>query len=239
MEQQPVTVTTLEYRRPQPLLWPTMLLLVSAALWLAACQPPAQTETVCFACTAEACEAAPCELDVPPATPFTTGEIDLTGDGISETVHREGTRAWIEENGETVWATADTWEVVDAALGDPNDDGRGELLLAFWRDDAEGVPRSHPFIIGYRKGIYQALWGGSAVSESIHELALGDLDGDGVEELVVLEDAGGDGRTLGLWRWHGWGFSLMWRSEPGAYSGLVLVPSNGSGPGSVSVTRVP
>jgi len=220
-------------------LWPTVLLLALAALWVSACRPPAQTEAVCFACTAEACEAAPCAPGGPPAIPFTTDEIDLTGDGVPETVHREDSRVWIEEDGERVWKTTDTWEVVDVALGDPNDDGRGELLLAFWRDDAEGIPRSHPFIIGYRKGIYQTLWGGSAVSEPIRELALGDLDGDGIEELVVLEDAGGDDRTVGLWRWHGWGFSLMWRSEPGVYSELVLVPSEGYGPGSVSVTRVP
>jgi hypothetical protein len=62
------------------------------------------------------------------------------------------------------------------------------LLLTFWRDDEEGVPGSHPFIVGYRGGIYRTLWalsrsgptprgGGPAVSDPI--LELGDVDGDG------------------------------------------------------------
>jgi hypothetical protein len=27
---------------------------------------------------------------------------------------------------------------------------------------------------------------------------------------------------VAVWRWHGWGFSLMWRSPPGRYQDLIL-----------------
>jgi hypothetical protein len=57
---------------------------------------------------------------------------------------------------------------------------------------------------------------------------LGDLDGDGVQELVVLEEAG-EASTVAVWRWHGWGFSLAWRSPPGSYRDLTLLPGEGGG----------
>jgi hypothetical protein len=28
---------------------------------------------------------------------------------------------------------------------------------------------------------------------------------------------------VAVWRWHGWGSSLMWRSDPGRYLDLVLI----------------
>jgi hypothetical protein len=51
---------------------------------------------------------------------------------------------------------------------------------------------------------------------------LGDVDGEQAQELIVLE-AGDDGlRRVAVWRWHGWGFSLLWRSDPGRYRELMF-----------------
>jgi hypothetical protein len=167
------------------------------------------------------------------------GEIDLTGDGVPERVTWMDDSVTITQDGVAVWQSPKGWRVVDMALGDPNDDGRGEVMLAFWRADADGLPQSHPFIIGYRGGIYRTLWGGSAVREPIYEFDLGDVDGDSIEELVVLEAHGEDEQTVSVWDWHGWGFSLRWRSEPGAYTGLVVVDGGADGTGNISVTHVP
>jgi hypothetical protein len=98
-----------------------------------------------------------------------------------------GERAIVCQDGVEGWRSPAAWRVDDLTLGDPNDDGRGELLLTFWRDDEEGVPGSHSFIVGYRGGIYRTLWGGSAVRDPILEVELGDMDGDGAQELIVLE----------------------------------------------------
>ncbi len=61
------------------------------------------------------------------------------------------------------------------------------------------------------------------------------------QDLVVLEaraDAGEDvaeASTLAVWRWHGWGFSNMWRSPAGAYRDLVLVPGVDGAPDTLQV----
>ena len=65
----------------------------------------------------------------------------------------------------------------------------------------------------------------------ILEVALGDVDGDGTQELLVLEEGrqetGASLATLTIWRWQGWNFSLFWRSAPGAYADLRLAPGGG------------
>ena len=93
----------------------------------------------------------------------------------------------ILEAGEVVWRSPPDWNVVDLALGDPNDDGRFEAMLAIEKGTAGGKVVSQPFVIGYRGGRYLDLWGGSPVHASLVEVELADVDGDGAEELVVLE----------------------------------------------------
>jgi hypothetical protein len=164
--------------------------------------------------------------------PFWGGRIDLTGDGVPEHVRRVGESVVVYDGGAEVWRSPEAWRVVDAALGDPNDDGRGELLLALWKAGPDGletlsleeedIPRSRPFIVGYRGGTYRTVWGGSAVDIPIREVELGDVTADGSQELIVLEGDEGQQTTISVWRWHGWGFSLMWRSGPGAYRDLLL-----------------
>ena len=205
----------------------------------AAASLPARLEPsphrVCFICDDEACR--PIETSRSAAQQagsglFWDGSIELTGDGLPEQVRRVGKQATIYQDGVEVWRSPPTWRVVDLALGDPNDDGRSELLLALWKPGLDGLEpsdsgkeqtlRSRPFVVGYRGGDYRTLWGGSAVAEPIHEVELGDIDGDGAQELIVL---GGDDhlqRTVSVWGWHGWGFSLTWRSHPGPYSDLTL-----------------
>ena len=195
-----------------------------ALLVLLACLPRS-AQQVGFACDRQTCWA----VAVPAgntSAPFTSGTIDLTGDGIPEMILREDETLRVLQGDVEIWRSDPAWRVVDAALGDPNDDGRYEILAALWKPGEDGVLGSHPFIIGHRGGTVKVIWGGSAVPHGIHEIALADVDADGVEELLVLESAQpGDGldaaqRTLSVWDWHGWGFNLRWRSEPGRYRDL-------------------
>ena len=140
-----------------------------------------------------------------------------------ETIRREGERITIYEAGTAVWHSPPEWRVVDVALGDPNDDGRYEIMLAIWRKDGAGYERSQPYIVGYRGGEYELMWGGRPVVEPIQELALADVDGDGIEELVVIiEQADGLAQSVAVWQWQGWSFSLQWQSAPGWYQDLLI-----------------
>jgi hypothetical protein len=161
-------------------------------------------------------------------------EIDLTGDGQYEkVVHHEG-RVRVYDGGKLVWQSPLTWEVHDVALGDPNDDGRFELLLALRKVDEDGMVHSHPFIIGYRNGSYRQVWGGSAVADPLAEVELGDLDGDGIEEMIALDERcvseetpegtnACDKNVISVWRWNGWGFTQMWKSSAGNFRNLRLM----------------
>jgi poly-gamma-glutamate synthesis protein (capsule biosynthesis protein) len=204
--------------------------------------PPAHY--LIFICEGDDCRpsrASACTVDQTASGVFWGGSVDLTGDGVPEHVRRVSEQVIIYQDGVEAWRSPSTWRVVDLALGDPNDDGRSELMLAIWKPGLDGLelldtvkrdtPRSRPFMVGYRRGRYRTLWGGSAVAEPIQELELGDVDGDGTEELIVLEGENREERTVSVWRWHGWGFSLIWRSGPGQYGSLTLGED-----GSISVT---
>ena len=200
-------------------------------------------KTLAFQCDAETCaQVALATLaqtpDRLPGGRFTQGEYDLTGDGLVERVSLETGRVRIESSAEVVdWISPPEWQVLDLAAGDPNHDGRQELLLALRKPDRAGVLLSHPFVLGYRSGEYKILWGGSAASDPIVEVELGDLDGDGFQELVVLEELhAGQGMAVSVWRWNGWGFSQFWRSSPARYSTLQLIILDETFTGRVVVT---
>jgi poly-gamma-glutamate synthesis protein (capsule biosynthesis protein) len=186
---------------------------------LARIQPPPLR--IGFACEGDDCE--PVEVEQTAVSGiFWSGAIDLTGDGVDEIIRRAGEQVTVYQEGTAVYTTPPEWRVVDVALGDPNDDGRSELLLAIWQTDNEGHDRSQPYIVGYRGGEYKLIWGGRPLARPISEVELGDVDGDGKQELVSVEED-----AVSVWRWQGWNFSLMWRSENGRYSDLLLVKDNG------------
>jgi poly-gamma-glutamate capsule biosynthesis protein CapA/YwtB (metallophosphatase superfamily) len=204
---------------------PRLLALAEAEALLGRVAPPALQYV--FSCSDEGCQQlTPTNRIESGSGLFWSGAIDLTGDGEPELVRRAGERVTVYAGDSAVWQSPAGWHVVDVALGDPNDDGRGEMVLALRRTDAAGYERSQPYIVGHRGGDYQLLWGGRAVTAPILEVELGDVSGDGRQELVVLE-AHDEGATLAVWRWQGWSFSLVWRSEPGPFRNLSLQPAAG------------
>lgn len=182
------------------------------------------SNTLCFTCTGESCHltATPQELELTNGI-FAHGDIDFTGDGVPEHVQLDDSQVIIHQDGVEVWRSPEAWDVVDVALGDPNDDGRGEVLVVFWREDETGGSTNQPFIIGYRGGYYRELWGGSPVGYPIAEVELADITGDGCQDILVLESSGDNGTcTIAVWQWRQWWFSHVWRSEVGAYHDLQV-----------------
>ena len=200
---------------------PRLASLQRSAELLARVSPPPRR--IGYTCEVKGCKPVPVPQEKRSGI-FWAGQIDLTGDGVPETVKRTAQAVSIYQDGEPVWRSPPEWKVLDLALGDPNDDGRAELMLALDKPGPNGKSTSHPFILGYRGGTYQVLWGGSAVSDPLLEVELGDLDGDAVQELIVLErPQGGTAQTVSVWRWHGWGFSQLWRCPEGSYRDVILL----------------
>jgi poly-gamma-glutamate capsule biosynthesis protein CapA/YwtB (metallophosphatase superfamily) len=163
---------------------------------------------------------------------------DLRGDGrpVWATLDDQGVvevRDGAAADAPLIWRNEEPgWRVARIDVGDADNDGRMELLLLLWQLDPQGVLRSHPFLIGWRGGRYRVVWGGGAAAVPIQDAAVGDVDGDGRQELVALEGgrAPGDvGQALSIWRWYGWGFQREWRSTRGRWSRVVLQDVTGDG----------
>jgi hypothetical protein len=149
----------------------------------------------------------------------------------------------VVHQGQEVWSSDPSWDVRQLLVADVNNDGEQEVALVLWKPfrlepailyDTFGVPslweegslRNHLFVYGWRDAAWQHLWCSSPVADPIEQVVAGDVDGDGANELVVLEgsyDAPDTAvRHVSVWRWNGWGFTLQWRSPPGVWERLVL-----------------
>lgn len=136
------------------------------------------------------------------------------------------------------------WNITAATLADATGDGEAEWVLLVrrpWRDwpiqewtsapspiadfhDAAG-DSCHLILLDPENG--REMWAGSALPVPLLALAVGDVDGDGANEVVTLEgnyDAGWDGPAshVDVWQWNGFGFSLEWRSPKGVFHQLSL-----------------
>lgn len=143
------------------------------------------------------------------------------------------------------------WEVTAAVVSQVTQDGTPEWALLVWRPwrdwpiqewlavpspirafhDEDG--RScHLILLEPTSG--RQVWAGSALPLPLLALAVGDVDGDGQNEVVTLEGEyrtgrRGPARHVDVWRWDGFGFTLQWRSAPGWFHFLGLTDANDDG----------
>ena len=152
--------------------------------------------------------------------------VDLRGDGQRSLAILDDAGVLRVYAGETEdsavgWTTATYgWRAFRVLAGDPNRDGRQELLVLLWKPDRRGVLAVHPYLIGYRGGAYKVIWGGSPRPTMIRDVALSDLDGDGFDELVYLEGGASEadaGSEIGVYQWGGWVFSEVARVRGGPW----------------------
>ncbi len=158
--------------------------------------------------------------------PVRTSTLDMRGDGQQEQVTLDDAVLRIHDGDQIVYESHPSWQVVDYTVGDPNQDGRFEVLMLLWKQDTPGAPvTTHPFIVGYRKGAYKVIWGGSATSNWVQALTVADVDGDQLDELVTLERDMNDvmcstTTQVVVMAWNGWGFTRHWTSAPAAFSSV-------------------
>ncbi len=155
--------------------------------------------------------------------------------------------------------THPSWHVTAAVLADVTDDGIPEWVLLIWRPwrdwpiqrwlpvsspiagfhDAAG-DSCHLILLDPRDG--REIWAGSALPVPLLALAVGDVDGDGRNEVVTLEGNYATGRDgpatrVDVWRWNGFGFTLEYRSPPGTFRQLHLTDGNNDGILDIAVRR--
>lgn len=163
---------------------------------------------------------------------------DLDGDGKPEClVLAEDVLKITNCGGEVFWQSPASWQVKEAQITDLNRNGTPEATLVVWRPfqpwpidrflpsggrikdfhDQNGMS-CHVILIGWARQGYNELWAGSALIRPVSQLLAVDLDGDGQQEMVALEgiyDALSSGGALSVWRWSGFGFSLIDKEEGG------------------------
>lgn len=145
---------------------------------------------------------------------------------------------------EALWQSPKSWNITHAAIGDLNQNGIPEAVLLVWRpfkpwpvdrflvhpgridthqnSDGESC---HIILIEYvpDSGQFEEGWAGSALARPLNDFRVADLDGDSLQELVVLEtryDAVARvSESLSVWEWSGFGFQLVTR-KTGRFSKL-------------------
>lgn len=161
---------------------------------------------------------------------------DLNSDGDTECLANSGESLQITDCvSEILWESPADWRVTEAQMGDMNHDGVDEAVLLVWRPFRPwptdrfmpygGRIESHQnldgqscqvILVGWLKDDYREIWAGSALAHPISNVQVADLDGDGLLELAALEndyDSNQKGGQLTIWRWIGFGFSLLDRTE--------------------------
>jgi hypothetical protein len=158
---------------------------------------------------------------------------DLNQDGAEECLHLQNGIASVVNcrDGNILWQSPSTWQVREAQITDLNRDGIPEVTLLVWRpfkpwpieqndpsggrikDFHDSANQScHVILIHWSHGTFRELWAGSALVRPVSQLTVGDVDGDGWQELVALEgyyDSPLMGGSLTVWRWQGFGFVLQ------------------------------
>ena len=150
---------------------------------------------------------------------------------------------------DVVWRSPQGWQVKEAFFSDLNRDGTFELTLLVWRSfkpwpvdrfmpsggridthqDSEGNS-CHLILLAVNDGSPREIWAGSALASPLHSLAAVDLNGDGYQELAAIEYDYNSRSTSGsivVWKWNGFGFSLVDRKE-GPFRSLNILQKDKS-----------
>lgn len=164
---------------------------------------------------------------------------DLDKDGQPETYILDNGLISVQENSRLLWRSPTDWWVDDFSLADSNNDDIVNLNLSVWKAGRFGSSRpfwikadqdikNHFFIFDLVRNRLKPVWQSSSLDAPNLQFRIYDIDGDGKNELVVVEGAydqfeGVHGQPdnsrqyLTVWRWQNWGFVNLWRSQPGHY----------------------
>lgn len=170
-------------------------------------------------------------------------EADLDGDGFVEKYELESGVLTISRNLQVVWMSDETWHVDSFYLADSNNDGVQDINLSvwkpgnfgdmrpFWVEENDMSVKNHFFIFNLADGRIKPVWQSSNLSAPNCRILVDDVDGDGNNELIVIEGDYGDsictGKYLAVWKWDEWGFLNEWRSGEGNFEEIAIFQKDG------------
>ncbi len=172
---------------------------------------------------------------------------DLDGDGRPEEAVVVDKIGYLIKDGKAVWRTDAGWRVDNVLIGDFNNDKIVEVGFSLWKEGSFGPSKpfwveendknisNHLFLYQYDLNPsstppLRMVWGSSALDDPIKEMALGDFNYDGKNELVVIEDVSNpEGavtsphlRILSIWHFSGFNFFNDFKSRVGSYRDLEI-----------------
>lgn len=157
---------------------------------------------------------------------------DLDGDGAAEEYCLANHFLSIREGEKILWRSPPDWRIDNLALGDINNDGQANMVITLWKTGSFGPVRpfwqeaedrsykNHLFVYRLTDNVLRAVWCSSDLDRPIVSLTIRDVEGDGLNELVVQE---GEYRKVAgeryapaswapvrttVWQWEEWGFRL-------------------------------
>ena len=167
---------------------------------------------------------------LPPQRLYREVQLDLNADGHQETYTlRDGRLTVTDTHQALLWQSPEDWWIDDFYTGDITNDGRENLCLSVWREGSYGpyqpfwvesndtLVRNHLFVYHMEpagdhapaKPSLKAVWQSSHLARPNHQAFIAEIDGDGVNHLVVVQGDYEDPQAgeIAFWKWNGWGFS--------------------------------
>ncbi|MEL7564440.1 MAG: hypothetical protein AAGU27_06095 [Dehalobacterium sp.] len=156
---------------------------------------------------------------------------DLDGDGRMEEYLLVDHCLTVQEGEQDLWKSPREWSIDNFVLGDVDNDGTVNLSISLWKTGSFGEIRpfwltgedtgykNHLFVFKLIGNTFKSAWCSSDLDCPIISFVVHDVNGDGLNELVVEEgqyrktagerytlDADAPVRTT-VWQWEEWGFS--------------------------------
>lgn len=155
---------------------------------------------------------------------------DLDSDGKMEEYILENSVLSVKEEGLPIWKSSEGWHVDGFSLGDVDNDGTVNLVFSLWKEGSFGKAKpfwheggdvsykNHLFVYKLEGNTFRPVWCSSDLFRPIVSFDIKDADGDGLNDLVVLEgqykkvsgeryttDPDSEARAT-VWQWEEWGF---------------------------------
>jgi len=170
---------------------------------------------------------------------------DLNKNSARESYSLRDGRLRVFEKSGLVWESPADWWIDDFVLADSTGDGAVNINLSvwkagnygntkpFWVEENDQSIKNHFFVLSLGDERVKAVWQSSNLDRPNYEFLFSDIDGDGQQELVVLEGDYFDGQSqegkyVAVWKWKEWGFYNEWRSPAGKYGNLAIERVNGN-----------